>query len=101
MEWVRHVWVHVPGRIRVVDDDVDDVSHVLFRWTAHVAAQNAMRLAWRDHGDGSGWQRLLGCSGRRSFLGCCLAFLLDRPTAYRNRGRKAARYAVVIATTTP
>jgi len=29
--------------------------------------------------------------------GDCLAFALDRPTAYRNRTRKAARYAVVIA----
>lgn len=29
--------------------------------------------------------------------GDCLAFALDRPTAFRNRMRKAARYAVVIA----
>ncbi len=29
--------------------------------------------------------------------GDCLAFALDRPTAFRNRTRKAARYAVVIA----
>jgi transcriptional regulator with XRE-family HTH domain len=28
--------------------------------------------------------------------GDCLAFVLDRPTAFRNRTRKAARYAVVI-----
>ena len=28
--------------------------------------------------------------------GDCLAFLLDRPTAFRNRTRKTARYAVVI-----
>jgi len=28
--------------------------------------------------------------------GDCLAFVLDRPTAYRNRTRKPARYAVVI-----
>ena len=28
--------------------------------------------------------------------GDCLAFVLDRPTAFRNRSRKAARYAVVI-----
>jgi transcriptional regulator with XRE-family HTH domain len=28
--------------------------------------------------------------------GDCLAFMLDRPTAYRNRTRKPARYAVVI-----
>jgi quercetin dioxygenase-like cupin family protein len=33
--------------------------------------------------------------------GDCLAFLLDRPTAYRNRSRKAARYAVVIVATKP
>jgi transcriptional regulator with XRE-family HTH domain len=30
--------------------------------------------------------------------GDCLAFVLDRPTAYRNRTRKPARYAVVIVT---
>ncbi len=29
--------------------------------------------------------------------GDCLAFVLDRPTAYRNRTNKPARYAVVIA----
>jgi transcriptional regulator with XRE-family HTH domain len=29
-------------------------------------------------------------------VGDCLAFVLDRPTAYRNRTRKPARYAVVI-----
>jgi transcriptional regulator with XRE-family HTH domain len=28
--------------------------------------------------------------------GDCLAFALDRPTAFRNRGRKPARYAVVV-----
>jgi transcriptional regulator with XRE-family HTH domain len=28
--------------------------------------------------------------------GDCLAFILDRPTAFRNRTRKTARYAVVI-----
>lgn len=28
--------------------------------------------------------------------GDCLAFILDRPTAYRNRTRKPARYAVVV-----
>jgi transcriptional regulator with XRE-family HTH domain len=28
--------------------------------------------------------------------GDCLAFVLNRPTAYRNTGRKAARYAVII-----
>lgn len=28
--------------------------------------------------------------------GDCLAFVLDKPTAYRNRTRKSARYAVVI-----
>src|SRR5262245_42990863 len=27
----------------------------------------------------------------------CLAFVLDRPTAYRNRTRKPARYAVIVA----
>lgn len=30
--------------------------------------------------------------------GDCLAFVLDRPTAYRNRTRKPARYAVAIVT---
>jgi len=29
--------------------------------------------------------------------GDCLAFLLDRPTRFRNRSRQASRYAVVIA----
>jgi transcriptional regulator with XRE-family HTH domain len=29
--------------------------------------------------------------------GDCLAFVLDRPTAFRNRTRRSARYAVVIA----
>ncbi|MCW5748316.1 MAG: cupin domain-containing protein, partial [Alphaproteobacteria bacterium] len=28
--------------------------------------------------------------------GDCLAFVLDRPTAFRNRTRKPARYAVVV-----
>jgi quercetin dioxygenase-like cupin family protein len=29
--------------------------------------------------------------------GDCLAFVLDRPTRYRNRTRQSARYAVVVA----
>ena len=46
------------------------------------------------------------CSGRARLTvgaethaleaGDCLAFVLDRPTAFRNRTRKPARYAVVI-----
>lgn len=29
--------------------------------------------------------------------GDCLAFALDRPTAFRNRGRKTARYALILS----
>jgi len=38
----------------------------------------------------------VGESSRRLETGDCFAFLLDRPTAFRNPTRKPARYAVVI-----
>jgi len=39
----------------------------------------------------------LGRVTHRLAAGDCLAMKLDQPTAFRNRGRKAARYVVVIA----
>ncbi|MFO1083277.1 MAG: XRE family transcriptional regulator [Reyranellaceae bacterium] len=39
----------------------------------------------------------VGEHSHRLATGDCLAFLLDRPTTYRNRSRKPARYAVVVA----
>ncbi len=38
----------------------------------------------------------VGGETHRLTAGDCLAFVLDKPTAYRNRTRKPARYAVVI-----
>lgn len=38
----------------------------------------------------------LGAEKYALAAGDCLAFVLDRPTAYRNRTRRPARYAVVI-----
>ncbi|MBS0518084.1 MAG: helix-turn-helix transcriptional regulator [Proteobacteria bacterium] len=43
----------------------------------------------------------VGTQQYRLDTGDCLAFVLDRPTAYRNRSRKPARYAVVIVMGTP
>lgn len=39
----------------------------------------------------------VGSETHRLVAGDCLAFVLDRPTRYRNRTRQSARYAVVIA----
>ena len=39
----------------------------------------------------------VGDDRHRLRKGDCLAFVLDRPTAFRNRTSKSARYAVVIA----
>ena len=38
----------------------------------------------------------VGAEKHELLAGDCLAFVLDRPTTYRNRTRKPARYAVVI-----
>jgi transcriptional regulator with XRE-family HTH domain len=43
----------------------------------------------------------VGTQQYRLETGDCLAFVLDGPTAYRNRSRKPARYAVVIVMATP
>src|SRR5689334_15886524 len=45
-----------------VDDDIDDAAHVLVGSAADLAAQNAVRIARPDHGDGSrrcGFLRIL------------------------------------------
>jgi transcriptional regulator with XRE-family HTH domain len=42
----------------------------------------------------------VGDEAYRLDAGDCLAFVLDRPTAFRNPTRKAARYAVVIVSQT-
>jgi hypothetical protein len=48
-----------PHRARAIDDDVDDPSHILVRRAAHLAAEHGMGFAWRDHGHGGWWHRLL------------------------------------------
>ncbi|SKA20743.1 transcriptional regulator, XRE family with cupin sensor [Enhydrobacter aerosaccus] len=43
----------------------------------------------------------IGTQHYRLETGDCLAFVLDQPTAYRNRTRKPARYAIAIVMGTP
>ncbi len=76
------------------------IVEVLFPAGAHVAYENGDRRhllhqqVWVLDG---AIEVTVGAQRHALAAGDCLAFALDRPTAYRNRTRKPARYAVVIA----
>src|SRR5262245_44655520 len=82
------------------------IVEVAFPPGAHVAYETGRRQPLIHH---QVWvlqgeiEVTVGAAQYQLAAGDCLAFVLDRPTAYRNRGRKPARYAVVIVagTVTP
>ena len=66
---------------------------------AHVAYENESRQTPLHHQIWVLNGKIAVTVGDREYelgAGDCLAFVLDRPTAYRNRSRKLARYAVVV-----
>jgi transcriptional regulator with XRE-family HTH domain len=75
------------------------IVEVLFPPGAHVAYESGNRQPPIHH---QVWvlegaiEVTVGEDSHALDAGDCLAFILDRPTAYRNRSRKPARYAVVI-----
>jgi transcriptional regulator with XRE-family HTH domain len=75
------------------------IVDVTFPPGAHVAYETGRRAPLIHH---QVWvlqgeiEVTVGAAHYALAAGDCLAFVLDRPTAYRNRGRKPARYAVVI-----
>jgi transcriptional regulator with XRE-family HTH domain len=75
------------------------IVDVLFPPGAHVAYEHGTRQPVLHHQvwvlDGA-IEVTVGDERHALAAGDCLAFALDRPTAYRNRTRKPARYAVVI-----
>jgi transcriptional regulator with XRE-family HTH domain len=79
------------------------ISEVEFPPGAHVAFENSMRdvqlhqQVWVLDG---AIEVTVGDEQHTLHAGDCLAMVLDRPTAFRNRTRKAARYAVVIVSET-
>ena len=75
------------------------IVEVIFPPGAHVAYETGGREPAAHHQvwvlEGS-VEIMVGTEQHELQAGDCLAFVLDRPTAYRNRTRKPARYAVVI-----
>jgi transcriptional regulator with XRE-family HTH domain len=75
------------------------IVEVVFPPGAHVAYETGRRQPLIHHQvwvlDGK-IDVTVGTERYALATGDCLAFVLDRPTAYRNRTRKPARYAVVI-----
>jgi transcriptional regulator with XRE-family HTH domain len=77
------------------------IVEVTFPAGAHVAYETAARQPVIHH---QVWvlegaiEVTVGTETHELDIGDCLAFVLDRPTAYRNRTRRSARYAVVIVT---
>jgi transcriptional regulator with XRE-family HTH domain len=75
------------------------IVEVVFPPGAHVAYETGERQPAVHH---QVWvlegaiEITVGTQRHELATGDCLAFVLDRPTAYRNRARKPARYAVVI-----
>jgi transcriptional regulator with XRE-family HTH domain len=75
------------------------IVEVTFPAGAHVAYETGARQPAVHH---QVWvlegaiEVIVGAERHVLAVGDCLAFTLDRPTAYRNRTRKRARYAVVI-----
>jgi transcriptional regulator with XRE-family HTH domain len=75
------------------------IVEVAFPAGAHVAYDTAARQPTLHH---QVWvlegaiEVTVGTARHALAAGDCLAFVLDRPTAYRNRTRKPARYAVVV-----
>jgi quercetin dioxygenase-like cupin family protein len=75
------------------------IVEVVFPRGAHVAYESGGRQPVVHH---QVWvlegaiDVTVGADAYELRAGDCLAFVLDRPTAYRNRTRKPARYAVVI-----
>ena len=75
------------------------IVEVVFPAGAHVAYETGRRQPLVHH---QVWvlqgtiEVTVGTARHELAAGDCLAFVLDQPTAYRNRSRKPARYAVVI-----
>ena len=84
-----------PHRAGAIDDDVDDMAHVLVSGTAHVAAEHAVRLARRDNGDRRRRRRLLrsrewlGLLCRRGRRRSCNSFSARTATAANTTSRGA------------
>jgi transcriptional regulator with XRE-family HTH domain len=80
------------------------IVDVQFPAGAHVAYETGARAARVDQQvwvlDGA-IDVTVGAEHYRLAAGDCLAFALDRPTAFFNRSRKPARYCVVLATAPP
>jgi transcriptional regulator with XRE-family HTH domain len=75
------------------------IVEVVFPPGAHVAYESGARQPVVHHQVwvlGGAIDVTVGDERHELRTGDCLAFTLDRPTAYRNRTRKPARYAVVI-----
>jgi transcriptional regulator with XRE-family HTH domain len=75
------------------------ITDIEFPPGAHVAFENESRQTVLHHQVWVLNGKIEVTVGDREYelsAGDCLAFILDRPTAYRNRTRKPARYAVVV-----
>jgi transcriptional regulator with XRE-family HTH domain len=80
-----------PSPIQIVEVEFPRGARVAFDTGAREARQH--QQVWVL--DGS-IEVTVGDDRHRLESGDCLAFLLDRPVTFSNRGKKAARYAVVI-----
>lgn len=78
--------------IQIVDVDFPAGAHVAYETGRREPA--AHQQVWVLEGE---IDVTVGTERHSLQEGDCLAFMLDRPTAFRNRTRKNARYAVVIA----
>ena len=77
--------------IQIVEVDFPAGAHVAYETGRHEPA--AHQQVWVLEGQ---IDVTVGSEQYGLHEGDCLAFVLDRPTAFRNRTRKPARYAVVI-----
>ena len=82
-----------PSPIQIVEVTFPAGARVAYETGARDARQH--QQVWVLDG---GIEVTVGDARHRLRTGDCLAFVLDRPTAFHNPTRKAARYAVVITT---
>lgn len=80
-----------PSPIRIVEVEFPAGARVAFDTGARDAAVH--QQVWVLEGAIDVW---VGGDRHQLRAGDCLAFVLDRPTAFHNRTRKTARYAVVV-----
>ena len=78
--------------IQIVEVDFPAGAHVAYETSGREPAAHQQVWVLEGQVDVS-----VGAEQHSLQEGDCLSFVLDRPTAFRNRTRKAARYAVVIA----